>query len=611
MKTKRATIITATIFLLTLLAAIIIPINTPAKATPSPSSEPKDVRTCKGKIYKKNSWDMETGFKQDKEYPTIVTTTNLLLNEAQIVGGTKPEKYNPNEYSPHLQEPNLTISYSPDKNYALVQGDKMYLKYVGEQALRKLNGKGKNNELPGKVTLRWKKAAIEYDTGEELDIELTIDSLNLTAVMPEKVLNDFRYGYSDNEIIILRNVIDEQGNTIRGRTYNPTLGKVNPKKDDYKRKIGTSDTYGYKMLTDEDWDRYGEYRQVRDILKEYGKGISTLFSKTEININRGGNTNSLKMDDYRCEGRDYSDNYKDGDGVEQIYKNCSIPLSSHSNQTFKFIKQDGKESNGNILVDYFSELNEGQGYKFEEYKNHWIIRKPNFEREDEGQSHVKTLDERDFVYPNLSSGGGRGLEPDFWHYKSFTSGIKKWGEEYSFWFNADWEKMDRKFRDLYFSYLWSEEVPWSLDWPNDKTRKPTEFWVTGKEKTGIANLCTGSGSKIEVGNNGYMPILYQPKGEWGFLVNFDKPELGIEKTAKIDGKIYGDKDINGNKKASFIPNNSETEFLYKVINTGKAPIYNIKVDDNRQVQVECPKKFLVPYESMTCKGKQTIHIDTK
>lgn len=132
----------------------------------------------------------------------------------------------------------------------------MYLKYVGEQALRNLNGKGKNNELPGKVTLRWKKAAIEYDTGEELDIELTIDSLNLKAAIPEKVLSEFRYGYSDNEIIILRNVIDEQGNTIRGRTYNPTLGKVNPQKDDYgnitKRKIGTSDTYGYKMLTDED-----------------------------------------------------------------------------------------------------------------------------------------------------------------------------------------------------------------------------------------------------------------------------------------------------------------------------------------------------------------------
>lgn len=542
---------------------------------------------------------METGFKQDKEYPTIVTTTNLLLNDAEIVGGTIPERYEPRES--WYNETNLTISYSPDKNYALVQGDKMYLKYVGEQALRNLNGKGKNNELPGKVTLRWKKAAIEYDTGEELDIELTIDSLNLKAAIPEKVLSEFRYGYSDNEIIILRNVIDEQGNTIRGRTYNPTLGKVNPKKDDYKRKIGTSDTYGYKMLTDEDWDRYGEYRQVRDILKEYGKGISTLFSKTEININRGGNTNSLKMDDYRCEGRDYSDNYKDGDGVEQIYKNCSIPLSSHSNQTFKFIKQDGKESNGNILVDYFSELNEGQGYKFEEYKNHWIIRKPNFEREDEGQSHVKTLDERDFVYPNLSSGEGRGLEPEFWHYRSFTYGIKKWGEEHSFWFNADWEKMDRKFRDLYFSYLWSEEVPWSLDWPNDKTRKPTEFWVTGKEKTGIANLCTGSGSKIEVGNNGYMPILYQPKGEWGFLVNFDKPELGIEKTAKINGHTQGT-----GERVSNDPKNSKAQFLYKVINSGKAPIYNIKVDDDKGVKVECPKKNLIPYESMVCSGNGTI-----
>lgn len=477
----------------------------------------------------------------------------------------------------------------------------MYLKYVGEQALRNLNGKGKNNELPGKVTLRWKKAAIEYDTGEELDVELTIDNLNLTASIPSSVFFDMinRPEEGNNEIIVLRNIIEDKGKNIQMDYALPTLGKVNPQKNRWgdlsiKRKIGTSDTYGYKEIAYLE-DKYGyaqrEYRETREALEEH-KGVSTLFSKTELNINRRENTNSLHMDDYRCEGGDYSDNYRDGRGIEQIYKNCSIPLSSHSNQTFRFIKQNGEESNGEILTWYFSELDEAPGYKWEKYKNHWTLRKPNYEMQDKGQPHIKTLDEKDFVYPNFM------FEDFYYGGMNFVKELKQYAEERSFKFNADWEKADyKKLKEAYYSM--GVKNLWEVDWPNNKTIKPTEFWVTGKPETALANLCTGSGSKIEVGNNGYLPVLWQPKGYYGdFIVDSNKAKLSISKLAKINGYTQ--------QSGGQVPNGYKAQFLYRVTNIGESSIYNIKVDDNKGVEVDCPKKNLIPSESMICQGNGKI-----
>lgn len=473
----------------------------------------------------------------------------------------------------------------------------MYLKYVGEQALRNLNGKGKNNELPGKVTLRWKKAAIEYDTGEELDVELTIDNLNLTGSIPRSVLSDMinRPEEGNNEIIVLRNIIEDKGKNIQVNYAHPTLGKISPRKDRWgetiKRKIGTSDTHGYKEIAYlEDEYAKSEYREAREALEKH-KGVSTLFSKTELNIERTQNRNSLHMDDYSCEGREYSVNYKDVDGIKQIYKNCSIPLSSHSNQTFRFIKQDGEESNGEILTWYFSELDEAPGYKWEEYRNHWVLRKPNYEMQDKGQPHIKTLDERDFVYPNP-------MFESFSYGDNFVKELKQYAEERSFKFNADWEKIDyKKIKEAYYSN--GVKNLWEVDWPNNKTMKPTEFWVTGKPETALANLCTGSGSKIEVGNNGYLPVLWQPKGYYGdFIVDSDKAKLSISKLAKINGFTQQ----NGGQ----VPNGYNAQFLYEVTNIGESSIYNIKVDDDKGVKVECPKKNLIPYESMVCSGNGTI-----
>lgn len=596
MKTKRLTLATAIIFLLTLLAAIIIPINTPAKATPPPSSEPKTLRTCKGKIYQINQ-EGKLKFEKDENHPTISITTHLLLNDAEIVGGTTPEKYEPKESWYH--DLKLTISYSPDRNYALVQGDKMYLKYVGKEAIENLNRKGKNNELPGKVTLRWKKAAIEYDTGEELDVELTIDNLNLTASIPYGVLSDMinRPEEGNNEITVLRNIIEDKGKNIQMDYALPTL---NPQRksgrENIERKIGTSDTHGYKEIAYLE-DKYGyaqrEYREAREALEKH-KGVSTLFSKTELNIERNLNSNSLHMDDYECRGTNYSPTYryKDGDGIKQIYKNCSIPLSSHSNQTFRFIKQDGEESNGEILTWYFSELDEAPGYKWEKYRDHWVLRKPNYEMQDKGQPHIKTLDERDFVYPNPM------FERFDYGGMNFVTELKQYAEERSFKFNADWEKIDyKKFKEAIYSM--GVRNLWEVDWPNNKTTKPTEFWVTGKPETALANLCTGSGSKIEVGNNGYLPVLWQPKGYYGdFIVDSDKAKLDISKLAKINGFTQ--------QSGGQAPNGYKAQFLYRVTNIGESSIYNIKVDDDKRVKVECPKKNLIPSESMICQGDGKI-----
>lgn len=69
--------------------------------------------------------------------------------------------------------------------------------------------------------------------------------------------------------------------------------------------------------------------------------------------------------------------------------------------------------------------------------------------------------------------------------------------------------------------------------------------------------------------------------------------------------VFTGKDSNGHDVTKAI-NGSTVDFVYKVENTGKNPVWDIKVTDSKGVKVTCPKTVLLGGESMTCTGRGVV-----
>lgn len=109
----------------------------------------------------------------------IMDKSNFSLNDAQVVGGG--EKIDGDI-------PGTTYIYSPDGKFRLVQGERMYVEYVDKDSITDYNGQAQN--IPGSITLRWPKAAYERETGELLDVELTLSNISLRVA-------DYKNEYTD------------------------------------------------------------------------------------------------------------------------------------------------------------------------------------------------------------------------------------------------------------------------------------------------------------------------------------------------------------------------------------------------------------------------------
>ncbi|MDU7516553.1 MAG: hypothetical protein E7K48_05895, partial [Varibaculum cambriense] len=105
--------------------------------------------------------------------------SNFSLNDAQVVGGG--EKIDGDI-------PGSTYIYSPDGKLRLVQGERMYVEYVDKDSITDYNGQPQ--QIPGSITLRWPKAAYERETGELLDVELTLSNISLRVA-------DYKNEYTD------------------------------------------------------------------------------------------------------------------------------------------------------------------------------------------------------------------------------------------------------------------------------------------------------------------------------------------------------------------------------------------------------------------------------
>ncbi len=119
----------------------------------------------------------------------IMDKSNFSLNDAQVVGGG--EKIDGDI-------PGTTYIYSPDGKFRLVQGERMYVEYVDKDSITNYSGNAQN--IPGSITLRWPKAAYERETGELLDVELTLSNISLRVA---DYTNEYTYD-SDLEYLVDR-----------------------------------------------------------------------------------------------------------------------------------------------------------------------------------------------------------------------------------------------------------------------------------------------------------------------------------------------------------------------------------------------------------------------
>ena len=99
---------------------------------------------------------------------TIQTISDFDLNKAKVVGGGAPVA--------DSVAPGATAITSPDGNFKLIQGTRMFVEYVNKAAVKD-NG-GKYQKLPGSITLQWDGAAVDKTDGEKLDVQLTISNIN-------------------------------------------------------------------------------------------------------------------------------------------------------------------------------------------------------------------------------------------------------------------------------------------------------------------------------------------------------------------------------------------------------------------------------------------------
>ncbi len=102
---------------------------------------------------------------------SIQTVSAFDLNDAKVVGGSAKK-------SGPLR--NTTVTYSPDRKFRLIQGERMFVEYAyGDPIFYAI---GKYNKLPGSITLQWDRAAVDNTTGRVLDVQLTISDINLRLV---------------------------------------------------------------------------------------------------------------------------------------------------------------------------------------------------------------------------------------------------------------------------------------------------------------------------------------------------------------------------------------------------------------------------------------------
>lgn len=99
---------------------------------------------------------------------TIQTVSAFDLNDAKVVGGGAKV--------PDPVAPGATAITSPDGNFKLIQGTRMFVEYANKAAIKDTGGK--YQLLPGSITLKWDDAAVDKTTGKPLDVQLTISGLN-------------------------------------------------------------------------------------------------------------------------------------------------------------------------------------------------------------------------------------------------------------------------------------------------------------------------------------------------------------------------------------------------------------------------------------------------
>lgn len=99
---------------------------------------------------------------------TIQTVSAFDLNDAKLVGGGAKT---PDAIA------GATSVISPDGNFRLVQGTRMFVEYINRAAIKDTGGK--YQQVPGSITLQWDDAAIDKTTGKMLDVQLTIGGINL------------------------------------------------------------------------------------------------------------------------------------------------------------------------------------------------------------------------------------------------------------------------------------------------------------------------------------------------------------------------------------------------------------------------------------------------
>lgn len=216
-------------------------------------------------------------------------------------------------------------------------------------------------------------------------------------------------------------------------------------------------------------------------------------------------------------------------------------VDSTNHLTYRFIKQDGKESDqeGTTAIGDFRKPgmvgSPGQ----------WTA---NWDQADPMQPHVKVLSKGSCLRRNTSE--------------------------------FPWEKPGLQF---------GEEQPCKQAW--SKQPDPSGYGYESAEMT------MKSGLTIELANQDKTEISIGSSA----CERPDMPgELRITKSG-TGNSVHAVKDSNGYAVNKAL-NGSEVEFTYKVENIGRSPVWDIKVTDSKGVKVTCPKTFLPAGESMTCTG---------
>lgn len=99
---------------------------------------------------------------------TIQTISDFDLNKAKVVGGSAPVS--------DPVAPGATAITSPDGNFKLIKGTRMFVEYVNKSAI--IDNGGRYQKLPGSITLQWDDAAVDKTNGKMLDVRLTISNIN-------------------------------------------------------------------------------------------------------------------------------------------------------------------------------------------------------------------------------------------------------------------------------------------------------------------------------------------------------------------------------------------------------------------------------------------------